>query len=156
MRIDLETAFRMASSYPVREIREPDGWLSEQLTRTNAVAVGATNPRLIECLQIPLVSCAASREPIPSLVVDESRLASAGRQPEIGVVDSQEQPMLGARREHSVRLETTLGDQVVHEDSDVGLVTTQFERRALQTPGAPRWHQRQAPAPRLLRIRTFR
>ena len=35
--------------------------------------------------------------------------------------------MLGARREHAVRLEAALRDQVVHEDADVGLVALQFE-----------------------------
>ena len=37
--------------------------------------------------------------------------------------------MLRARREHPVRLEAALGDQVVHENADVALVAAEFERR---------------------------
>ena len=35
--------------------------------------------------------------------------------------------MLGSRREHSVRLEATLRDQIVDQNADVGLVPSQFE-----------------------------
>ena len=37
--------------------------------------------------------------------------------------------MLGARGEHAIRLEASLGDQVVDEDADVRLVAPQLERR---------------------------
>ena len=35
--------------------------------------------------------------------------------------------MLRSRREHPIRLEATLGDQVVHENPDVGVVPPQLE-----------------------------
>ena len=38
--------------------------------------------------------------------------------------------MLGARREHAVRLQTAFGDKVVDHDADVRLVATERQGRA--------------------------
>ena len=49
-------------------------------------------------------------------------------EPLVGVVRAQQQPMLGGRREHPVRLAVLARHQVVHEHADVGLVAPQDER----------------------------
>jgi hypothetical protein len=43
-----------------------------------------------------------------------SRPTGVSRQ--IGVVDAQQQAVLGARREHPIRLETAARDEIVHEN----------------------------------------
>ena len=50
-------------------------------------------------------------------------------QTQIGAVDVQEQPVLGARGEHSVGLGGPLEHQVVHQHPDVRLAARQDERR---------------------------
>ena len=66
-------------------------------------------------------------KPLPPLVVHEPGLAAARRQAQVGVVDAQQQAMLRTRREHAIRLETTLRDQVVDQNADIRLVTPQLE-----------------------------
>ena len=51
--------------------------------------------------------------------------ATPRREPKVGVVDPQEQPVLRARREHPVRLQAALRRQVVDEDADVSLVAAE-------------------------------
>ena len=79
--------------------------------------------------EIPLEPCAPRFERVPSLIVDEAGVAAARRQAQIRVVDPEQQPMLRARREHAIRLEASLRDQVVDENADVRLVAPQLERR---------------------------
>src|SRR5829696_2720275 len=65
----------------------------------------------------------------PPFIVHKSSIPAARRQTQVSVVDSKKQPVLRARREHPVRLETSFGDQVVDEDADVCLVAPQLECR---------------------------
>ena len=51
------------------------------------------------------------------------------RQAQVGVVLAQQQAVLGARGMQPVRLDGRLGDQVVDQHADVGLVAPQDERR---------------------------
>ena len=41
---------------------------------------------------------------------------------QVGIILAQQQAVLGAGGEHAVRLERALGDEVINEDADVGLV----------------------------------
>ena len=67
---------------------------------------------------------------LPSLVIDQPGLAALRRQPQVGVVGAQEQPIFGSRREHSIRLEAALRDQVVDHDAEIGLVAAEDQRLA--------------------------
>ena len=78
--------------------------LAQQLTGGHAVSARRPDERRIEHVQIARVSRSPRLESLPPVVVYDARLAVAGRQPQIGVVDAQHQPMLGARREHPIRL----------------------------------------------------
>ena len=49
------------------------------------------------------------------------RSSSVRCQPQVGVVDAEQEAMLGARCEHTIRLETPASHQVVHENADVRL-----------------------------------
>ena len=71
--------------------------------------------------------CRRVEKSLPPLVIHETDLTPARREPEIGVVDPKQQPMLGPRREHPIGLETSLGDQIVDENADVRLVAPELE-----------------------------
>ena len=73
---------------------------------------------------------AARLKSVPSFVVHEPTLARARRQTQIGVVDPQQQPMLRARGEHSVRFEAAFRDQIVDKNADVRFVAPQLEPRS--------------------------
>ena len=63
----------------------------------------------------------------PCRVVDEPEPTSFRHQSPVGVVDAQVQAELGARGEHPVGLVRALRNQVVDEDTDVGLGAVQGE-----------------------------
>ena len=46
--------------------------------------------------------------------------------------------MLGARREHAIRLEATSRDEIVDQHTDIALVATDHERRPRDGPRARR------------------
>ena len=77
-------------------------------------------------------------EPLPACVINEAHLAASGRQPQIRVVDAQQQPMLRARREHPVRLQAPARHEIVDENADVGLVAAEARSRRSPAPTAPR------------------
>jgi len=85
------------------------------------------NDRAVEPLKIALEAMPSREETVPPVVAHKACSAAFGRQPQVRVVDPQEQPMFGSRSEHPVWLETSLGDQVVDEDADVCLVAPQLE-----------------------------
>src|SRR5439155_5135642 len=58
-----------------------------------------------------------------ALVADEADAPAVLGEPQVGAVDVEEQPVLGARREHAVRFRGPLEHQVIHQDADVGLAT---------------------------------
>src|SRR5439155_23402888 len=100
---------------------EPNFRLTKQLTRRHSIARPGANQCLVQCTQILRESAAATLKFLPTFIIDEPDLPSTLCQPQVGVVDSQQQAMLGAGGERSVRLEAPLRDQVVDQDSDVGL-----------------------------------
>ncbi|KAG1212178.1 hypothetical protein G6F35_010410 [Rhizopus arrhizus] len=61
-------------------------------------------------------------ERVPAAVVDQPHLAAGRRQALVGVVLAQLQAVLGAAGEHAVRLVGAVGDQVIHQHAQVGLV----------------------------------
>ena len=81
----------------------------------------------IKCLRIALVATSPPLEQIPLLVTHKPDVSAARRQSKIGVVDSQQKPMLGSRGEHPIRLETSARNEVVYEDSDIRILPTQHE-----------------------------
>ena len=93
---------RMSS--PASKVRQCDlGPLQGPRRRTRAplgtvTVVRRTDSQLRRTAHAPLKA-------IPALVGHEADRASARRQAKIGVVDAQQEPVLGARREHPVRLE---------------------------------------------------
>ena len=118
------------------QLLEPNLGLPEQLARRDAVAGRRPNGDLIERPEVAFEPAPAPKEPLPPLVIHEPGLAAARRQPEIGIVDAQQQPMLRAGREHPVGLQAPLRDQVVDENADVCLVAAELER--LRAPRPPR------------------
>src|SRR5215468_8365650 len=73
-----------------------------------------------------------SQKRVPALIVDEAGFPAVRRQTKIGVINAEQESMLGPRREHTVRLEASFGDEVVNEDPDIRLMTSQ-----LQSPRRP-------------------
>ena len=69
----------------------------------------------------------------PALVVDQPELAPGRREPQIRVVLTQQQPVLGAAREHAVGLARAARDEVIDEHAEVGLA-------ALRHPGVAALH----------------
>ena len=44
------------------------------------------------------------------------------RKPQVGIVLAKQEPVFGPGREHPVRLDRSLGDQIVNQNADVCLV----------------------------------
>ena len=65
---------------------------------------------------------------LPPLVRHQARPAANRGQSLIGIVDSQVQTEFGARREHPVRLVSTLGDQIVNQNSGIALGSAEDHR----------------------------
>ena len=63
-------------------------------------------------------------------------MAAGFGQATVGIVFAQLQPILGAAGEHAVRLADALGDQVVHQHAQVGLVSPR--QPAVASPGCAR------------------
>ena len=82
---------------------------------------------------VSLEPCSPLAEDLPALVGDEPGAVATLGQPEVCVVDAKEQPIFRAGREHPVRFETALGDQVVHENADVRLVAPKCDAGSLRT-----------------------
>ena len=59
----------------------------------------------------------------PAGVINQAQLASGRGQAHIGVVLAQLQAVLGAAGEHAVGLAGAVGDQIIHQHAQVGLVT---------------------------------
>ena len=123
-RIDLQ---RNAPARATRSSSRTSGWRSSWLaaTRVSRLPFGPASSRATR--DFARTGLVARSKSLPSLIVHQTDLATTRRQPEIRVVDAQQQPMLGARREHPVRLETAFRDQVVDQNADVRLVPPQLE-----------------------------
>src|SRR5262249_52739789 len=107
----------------------------------NAVATRSAEKSGVEHPQIPFESTPSSAEQVPPLIVHKAGRPAAWREPEIGVVDPQQQTVLRTGREHAVGLETTLGDQIIDQDANVGLVASEAHaRQSLRAP--PSIHSR--------------
>ena len=109
-------------------LRESDAWLPEPLDHWHPPSRrldGAFFQRGQIAVK-PLPSCDESR---PAVVVDEPDFPAGWREPEVGVVYPQQQPVLGPRREHAIGLEASSRDEVVHKDPDVGVSPTEREWR---------------------------
>src|SRR4030095_2323959 len=87
------------------------------------------NVRTLQEIEVRFVPAAPRLESFPPLVGNQAGRTPDRRQAQVGIVDAQQQSMLGARSEHSVRLQATARYKVVDEDADVGLVSTQNDRR---------------------------
>ena len=74
----------------------------------------------------------------PARVVDQAEPPPDLGQAQVGVVLAQLQPVFGAAREHPVRLGHALGDQVVDQDAEIGLVARRHPRRVAPRTRAPR------------------
>ena len=99
---------------------------------------GTDNARALYHRAIALESLVTAAEAVPPRVVHQAKARRRGSQPQIGVVDSKQQPVLGPRREHAVRLEAALGRQVVDHRADVARLAAEHERRSLRRRRAPR------------------
>src|SRR5687768_1912690 len=60
-----------------------------------------------------------------SFAVDKPMSKGAGRQADIGIVVTKEQPMFGAAGEHAVRFRGSFGYEIIDKDSDVGVCATE-------------------------------
>src|SRR6185312_13581219 len=77
--------------------------------------------------KIRVVPSATGRERVPAAVIDKTCITPPRCQPQVRVIDSQQQPVLGPRGKHTVRLEATFRNQVVDKNSHVGFVPLQLE-----------------------------
>src|SRR5436309_1804681 len=68
--------------------------------------------------------------PLVPLPVEQAEVASEPAQTLVGIVGSQQESMLGSRREHPIGLPVLARHQVVDQHADVGLVPPQDERPA--------------------------
>jgi len=83
---------------------------------------------------VSFVAPSSLAESFPTLVVYETHCPAMRGQTEIRVVDSKQKPMLGARGEHPIRLETATGNEIVDQNSDVGLIAAKDERLSFEAP----------------------
>ena len=83
------------------------------------------HPSALELLRQAGHGIALEVEGRPARIIDQSDLPPDLGQPGVGVVFAQLQTELGAAGEHAVGLAHALGDQVVHQHTQVGLVTAQ-------------------------------
>src|SRR5206468_2100806 len=67
-------------------------------------------------------------ERVPPDVVDHAQLAADFRQPHVRVVLAQAQPILGAAREHAIRLGDAARDEIVDQHTEVRLIATRTPR----------------------------
>ena len=118
--------------------RRTGGWRSSLRRGTRCAVVGREPASDPATARLRSIARAARLEPFPPLVVHETEPPAGRRQAQVRVVDPQQQPMLGARREHPVRLETAARDQVVDENADVRLVAAERERGLARARAAPR------------------
>ena len=93
-------------------------------------AVGAEDARALGALVRGRELGAPRLERAPALVVDEAELAADRHQAIDRVVLAQQQPELGARRQHAIRLLGAARDQIVDEHADVRLIAAQDQRIA--------------------------
>src|SRR5215467_11968241 len=110
------------------KLLKPHFWLAKELRCRHSIATVATHSRRLERSQIPLEAILACAECVPALIVHEADLPTMWRQPQVRIVDSKQQPMLGPGCEHSVGFQTSLRYQVVNQDADVPLVALNLER----------------------------
>src|SRR5262245_59017452 len=78
---------------------------------------------------VPRVTFAPRLKPPPGLVINQPDLTTDWGETQVRVVDAKEQAVLGARREHPVRLQASSCNQVVHKDSDVCLIAAESHCR---------------------------
>ena len=64
----------------------------------------------------------------PFLVANQTKFATERLQALIGVVVPEQQTMLRPRRKHSVRFVDPLCDQIIDENSDIGIAPIQLDR----------------------------
>src|SRR6185312_5809146 len=57
--------------------------------------------------EIRVVPSATGGECVPAAIIDKARITPPSCQPQVRVIDSQQQLVLGPRRKHTVRLEAT-------------------------------------------------
>ena len=69
------------------------------------------------------------------MVVHQPGVATARRQTQVRVIDSQQKAMLRAGSEHPVRLEAALRNQIVDEHPDVRFIPPQLQTSAIAVPG---------------------
>ena len=80
----------------LNEGREPNLRLLERASGGNPFPFRQGYGRAVNGCAVPLETVEAPGEPIPSGIVNQAKLTPDRREPEIGVVDAQEQTMLGS------------------------------------------------------------
>jgi len=68
-------------------------------------------------------------KPGPAVVLNQPDFPAGWREPEVGVVDPEQQAVLGPRREHSIGFDTSPRDEIIHEDANIGVATAKSEGR---------------------------
>ena len=97
--------------------------------RDEGVKISAGNPAaatgLFDGGDVVLTFCEAAQE----LLVKEAVRGGTGGQTQIGVVGTQQEAVFRPRGKHAIRFVGILGDQIVQEDPDVGLIAPEHQRR---------------------------
>ena len=97
------------------------GWPSTRSASCRGDDCGIDRRRL-QALQLARDRVALARERVPARIVDDAELAAVLGQAQVRVVFAQLQPVLGARREHPVRLGDAARDEVVDQHAEIGFV----------------------------------
>ena len=80
----------------LNESREPNLRLLERTSGGNPLPFRQGYSRAVNGRTVPLETVEAPGEPIPPGIVNQAKPTADRREPEIGVVDAQEQTMLGS------------------------------------------------------------
>ncbi len=71
----------------------------------------------------------SGREPLPAFFVHEPALAPLWRQAQVRVLCPKQEPMLCSGGEDAIWLQTALGGEVINQNSDIGITTSEDEIR---------------------------
>ena len=94
--------------------------------------------RRLEALELARDGVALARERVPARVVDHAQLAAVLGETQVRVVLAQLQPVLGARREHPVRLGHAARDQIVDQHAEIRFVAARRTSRLRRARSARR------------------
>ena len=109
-----------------------------------SIFASETGPQCVVSSSCAIRSISASfaSQPPPALLIDKPQPMGQRRQPAVGIVGPQQQPVFGPAGEHAVRLVDAARDQVVDHHADIRLIAAEHQRLFGRGAPAPRWRRR--------------